>query len=161
MELNYAVVGTVLVITALVMAGCTNSSPAPVAVTTPRTIATTVPGTPAPVQTPLTAAPTTSRTTQTMPVTDHPYWKMYTFEGTGDVPHTFTTDSDRTWTFRMNYPGNEDFAVRLQDDHGDTIAVLADTWGSYTGTESLWLEEGTYTLDVTAGSPWTISMSTG
>lgn len=166
MVLNYAGTGAVLLISALIMTGCTGSSPLPVVTTQgTRTVAVTVSGTPAP--TAITALATftagipTARTTQPGPVTDRPYWKMYTFEGTGDFPHTFTTDSDRTWAFRMHYPGSEDFTVRLHDDHGKTIQVLADTWGPYTGTRSLWLEAGTYTLDVLAGSPWTISMSTG
>lgn len=161
MVLNYAGTGTVLLISALILAGCTDSSPAMVATPATRTVAATVPSTPAPSQPTVTAAPATARTTLPAPVTDHPYWKMYTFEGTGDFPHTFTTDSDRTWVFRMKYSGREDFTVRLQDDHGDTIEVLADTGGSDTGTRSVWLEAGTYTLDVSSGSPWTISMSTG
>ncbi len=154
----------VLIIAAVVMAGCTDPAPQPLATPAPWTVTVTV-ATPPPAvltataQTPLPAVPASAPATKPAPVTDHPSWKMYTFEGTGDYPHTFNTDSDRTWTFRLQYPGDEDFTVRLQDDHGDTIAVLADTRGSYTGTESLWLKEGSYTLEVTAGSAWTITMS--
>jgi hypothetical protein len=178
MVLKYAFMVTVLLISALVMAGCTGSSPAPVTAPTPLTVVATVPGTPAPAPatvtalTPLTvvatvpgtpapAAPATARATLPTPTPDNNYWRTYNFESTGDFTPPFTTDNDGTWTFQMNYPGNGDFTVRLQDDHGDTIAVLADTRGSYTGTQSLWLEAGSYTLDVSAGSPWTIRMSTG
>jgi hypothetical protein len=175
--LKYAFLVTVLLISALVMAGCTGSSPAPVTAPTPLTVVATVPGTPAPAPatvtaptplkvvatvpgTPAPAAPTTARATLPTPTPDNIYWRTYTFQGTGAFTHTFTTDNDGTWTFEMNHPGNEDFIVRLQGDHGDTIAVLADTRGSYTGTQSLWLDAGSYTVDVSAGSPWTIRMST-
>lgn len=164
MVLNSAAPWMVLIIAAVVMAGCTDPAPQPLATPAPWTVTVTV-ATPPPAvltataQTPLPAVPASAPATKPAPVTDHPSGKMYTFEGTGDYPHTFNTDSDRTWTFRLQYPGDEDFTVRLQDDHGDTIAVLADTRGSYTGTESLWLKEGSYTLEVTAGSAWTITMS--
>lgn len=161
MVLKYAFMATVLLISALVMAGCTGSSPAPVTAPTPLTVVATVPGTPAPAPATVPAAPTTARATLPTPTPNNNYWRTYNFEGTGDFTHTFTTDNDGTWTFLMNYPGNGDFTVRLQNSHGDTIAVLADTRGPYTGTQSLWLDTGSYTLHVSAGSPWTIRMSTG
>ena len=161
MVLKYTFIVTVLLISALVMAGCTDSSPAPVTAPTSLTVVATVPGTPAPAPATVPAAPTMARPTLPTPTPDNIYWRTYTFKGTGDFTHDFTTDNDGTWTFEMNHPGNEDFTVLLQNGHGDTIAVLADPRGSYTGTQSLWLEAGSYSLHVSAGSLWTISMSTG
>jgi hypothetical protein len=160
MEWKCAVVVTFLLITVMSMAGCTGSPPAPVATPAPVSVTVTVPGTPAPAGTTVTVSPATARTTLPAAVPDHPYSKMYTFEATGDYVHTFTTTNDGTWVFRMTYPGKEDFVVRLQDNHYDNIDVLANAWGSYTGTKSMWLKAGTYYLDVSAGSPWTITMST-
>jgi hypothetical protein len=59
----------------------------------------------------------------------------------------------------MNYPGEEVFIVRLLDDHGDIIEELANEGGSYTGTKSVQMVAGTYSLDVSAAAPWTITMS--
>jgi hypothetical protein len=178
MVLKYAFIVTVLLISAIFMAGCTGSSPAPVAAPTHQTLVATVPVTPTthPVTpTTIPVTPTTIPVTLTTvpaaqvtawiplltPTPDNLSWRTYTFEGSGDFTQPFPTDNDATWTFQMNYPGNGDFTVRLQDSHGTMIAVLADTRGPYSGTQSLWLKAGSYILDVSAGSPSTIIMSTG
>jgi len=159
MGLHYAVAGTVLIISALVMTGCTGPSPQPVATLSPVPVATTVTlnleGTVAPVT-------TTAAWTVETPKTGRPYSKLYTFTATGDYDeHTFTTDSDRTWVFRLTYPEEGDFIVVIKDNHGDVREVLASAGESSTGQKSVWLEAGTYALDVQAEAPWTITMFTG
>ena len=160
MAWKYAVTITVLLIGVMGMAGCTGSPPAPVVTPAPVPVTTMVISTPAPVTT--TAAPVTTTLVWTteIPATGHPYSKTYTFEGTGDYTQEFTTDSSRTWVFRMSSPAKEIFLVTIRDDHGDDIDVLADASDVYAGTESVWLNAGTYYLDVVADSPWTITMST-
>jgi hypothetical protein len=122
-------------------------------------MAATVMSTPVPAGT---AAPvvTSAAWTPETPATGHPYSKTYTFEGTGDYTQAFTTTSDGTWVYRMDYPGDEVFIVTIKDDQGDDIEVLANEGGSYTGTKSVRLDTGTYYLDVAAAAPWTITMST-
>jgi hypothetical protein len=161
MEWKCAVVVTILLISTMSLAGCTGSPPAPVATPVPVPVATSVPDTTAPVTTAAPVAPTTTWPTLETPATGHPYSKTYTFEGTGDYIETFTTTSDGTWVFRMNYPGKEVFIVTVKDNSGDTIEVLANEAGSFTGTKSVQLMAGTYYLDVAAAAPWTITMSTG
>jgi len=146
------VVLIILLISAMSMAGCTGSPPAPAA--------TTVPATPAPVTTAVPEMTTTTRPTLETPATGHPPSKTYSFEGTGDYTQIFTTASDGTWVVRMNYPGGEVFIVTIKDEYGDDIGVLANEGGSYTGTKSVQLDAGTYYLDVSAAAPWTITMST-
>jgi hypothetical protein len=150
MSLKCAVVVTILLISAMSMAGCTGSPPAPVA---------TVPGTPVPAGTAVPVVTSAVWTPETS-ATGHPYSKTYTFEATGDYVHTFTTTSNGTWIFRMTNPGNGYFLVRLQDNSGNEIEVLADGGGFSTGTKSVQLGPGTYYLDVAADAPWTITMST-
>lgn len=159
MSSKYAVVVLILLIGAMSLAGCTGSPPAPVVTPAPLPVTTMVISTPAAVTTDVPVTATLVWTTETR-ATGHPYSKTYTFEGTGDYTHTFTTDSSRTWVFRMSSPAKEIFLVTIKDDHGDDIDVLADSSDVYAGTESVWLNAGTYYLDVAADSPWTITMST-
>ena len=147
MLLKHGIVVTILLISAVSMAGCTGSPSAPVA--------TPVPGTPAPVTTAAPVIiPTTWPTLET-PATGHPYSKTYSFHGTGTYEDfTFTTDSDATWVFRMD-PGNGYFLVVLKDARGNQIGVLPAS-----GTGSVWLKAGDYSFDITAENPWYITMST-
>jgi len=159
MAWNYAVMVTVLLIGAMSMAGCTGTSQPTAVSSPPPSVAATVASTPAPVTTSAPVTATLVWTTET-PATGHPSSKTYTFDGTGDYTQEFTTDSSRTWVFRMSSPAKEIFLAKIMDDHGDDIDVLADASDVYAGTESVWLNAGTYYLDVTADSPWTITMST-
>ena len=95
MAWNYRIVLTILLISALGMAGCTAPSPAPAGTPVPPvTAATTVSGTPSTVSWPATATWPSLET----PATGHPYSKTYTFQGTGTYEDfTFTTTSDALW----------------------------------------------------------------
>jgi len=149
MSLRYAVVVTVLLISAMGMAGCTSSPPVPVATPAPVTVTATVPAAPV-----VTSAVWTPET----PATGHPYSKTYSFHGSGDYQDfTFTTDSDATWNFQMD-PGQGYFLVSLKDAQDNEITVLAD--GAGAGTKSVWLKAGNYHFDIAADSPWYITMST-
>jgi hypothetical protein len=160
MEWKRAVVVTILFISAVSMAGCTGTSPAPVVTPGPVPVPATAVSTAAPVTTAAVVAPATTRPTLETPVTGNPSSKTYSFEGTGDDTRQFTTPDDRTWVFRMSSPAKEIFLVKLMDSHGDDIDVLADASDVYAGTESVSLKAGTWYLDVSADSPWTITMST-
>ena len=148
MKRKYSIVLTILLISAMSMAGCTGTSPAPVGTPAPPgTVAVTVPGTLAP-----------TRPTLETPATGHPYSKTYTFQGSGTYEDfTFTTTSDAPWSIRMD-PGAGYFLVILKDARGQQMEVLAD--GPPTGTKSVWLKAGDYAFDITADSPWYITMST-
>ncbi|MGB9175892.1 MAG: hypothetical protein WCB46_04060 [Methanoregula sp.] len=154
MSLKHVVVLTTLLISAIGTAGCTGSPSAPAA-PAPLPVATTVPGTPMPV---ITASPVPPAVTWPMletPATGHPYSKTYSFHGSGTYEDfTFTTDSNAMWVFRMD-PGSGYFLVSLKDARGNEIEVLPST-----GTKSVWLKAGDYSFDITADSPWYITMST-
>ena len=158
MSLNYSVVITIMLISVVSLAGCTGSQPVPLA--TPSPVASPVISTPAPAGTAVPAGTSAAWTTET-PATGHPSSKTYTFDGTGDYDKfTFTTDSDRTWVFRMTYPREGVFIVILKNDRGEDIAVLAREGESNTGQKSVWLKAGNYYFDIAADAPWTITMST-
>jgi hypothetical protein len=166
MSWKSAVVVTILLVSVVIMAGCTSTSPAPVVSPPPPSVAATAASTPAPAGAPTVVAPPSPAaaawTTVPAPVPDHPYSKTYTFEGTGDYTQEFTTDSDRTWVFRMNCPDAEEiFMVTIKDKNFDDVEVLANEGGTYSGTKSVQLAAGKYYLDVASDSPWTITMSTG
>jgi hypothetical protein len=160
MEWKPVVVAMILLFCAAGMAGCTNSSPAPVVTPGPVPVPTTVTSTAGPVTTTAPAATATTLPTPGTPAPGNPSPKTYTFEGTGDDTRQFTTTDDRTWVFRMSSPAQEIFLVTLMDRNGDAIDVLADASDVYAGTESVSLKAGTYYLDVSADSPWTITVST-
>jgi hypothetical protein len=142
-----AVFLTILLLSAMSMAGCTGSPSAPVA--------TPVPGTPAPVTTAAPVIMTTTWPTLETPATGHPYSKTFSFSGSGDYEDfTFTTDNDATWVFRMD-PGQGYFLVILKDVQGNEIDVLPTS-----GTKSVWLNAGDYHFDIAADAPWHITMST-
>jgi hypothetical protein len=154
MEWKYLIVLTVLLISAATLAGCTGNPPAPVVTPAPVPVATT--GTLASVSWPV---PATTWPTLETPATGHPYSKTYSFRGSGTYEDfTFATDSDASWVFRMA-PGSGYFLVILKDAQGRQIQVLAD--GQNAGTKSVWLKAGNYAFDITAESPWYITMSTG
>ena len=154
MSLNYAVVITILLVSVVSLAGCTGSP-----VTTPAPGSMTI-NSPAPAGTAAPVGTSAAWTTET-PATGHPFSKTYTFDGTGDYDKfTFTTDSDRTWVFRMTYPHEGVFIVIVKNDRGEDIAVLAREGESSTGPKSIWLKAGNYYFDIAADAPWTITMST-
>jgi hypothetical protein len=159
MEWKYTVMVMVLLIGVVGMTGCTGPSSAPVA--TPTLASVTFPGTnaPAPVQT---AAPVMSAawTTET-PYAGHPYTKTFSFHGSGDYEDfIFSTDSDATWNFRMD-PGQGYFLVSLKDARNNEITVLADGTNAGSSQKSVTLKAGNYHFDISADSPWYITMSTG
>jgi hypothetical protein len=159
MEGKTALMKMILLISIMSIAGCTTSPSAPIVTPVPVPVTATAISTPSPAVTgpPVVISPAWTPET---PATGHPYSKTYSFEGTGDYTQIFTTTSDGTWIYRMNYPGKEVFIVTIKDKHGDDIETLANEGGSYTGTKSVHLDAGTYYLDVSAAAPWTITMST-
>jgi hypothetical protein len=155
MTWKYTVMIMVLLISTLSLAGCTGSSSAPVTTPAPASVAATVPGNPVPPVAPVMSAVWTTET----PYAGHPYSKTYSFKGSGDYEDfTFSTDSDATWTFRMD-GGQGDFLVSLKDARNNEIKVLADGPGA--SSNSVWLKAGNYHFDIAADSPWYITMSTG
>ena len=154
MEWKQIIVLTILLSCVLNLAGCTGTSPAPGVTPAPVPVATTVPGTPASVSW---AATATTWPTLETPATGHPYSKTYSFHGSGTYEDfTFATDRDALWEIRMD-PGGGYFLVILKDAQGRQIQVLADGPGA--GSKSVRLNAGNYAFDITADSPWYITMS--
>lgn len=156
---KYTVAVMVLLISLSCMAGCTGSSPAPVATPAPEPVVTTVPGTPA--GTAALVTPGYTWTTET-PYAGHPYSKTYSFHGSGDYEDfTFSTDIDATWEFILTYPKEGVFTVILKNARGEEIQVLANEGGAGTSRKSVSLKAGDYSFDIKADAPWYITMSTG
>lgn len=160
MSLKSVVIITILLISAMSTAGCTGSPSAPVATPAPASVAVTVPGTPVPAGATVPVVTYAAWTTET-PYAGHPYSKTYSFHGSGDYEDfTFTTDSDATWAFRMD-PGSGYFLVSLKDARNNEIAVLADGTSAGSSQKSVQLKAGSYHFDISADSPWYITMTTG
>lgn len=154
MSSRYAVALTILLVSALGMAGCTGSPAVPAVTPSPSAAASPVVSTPAQATT---AAPVVTYVpwTTEMPAAGHPYSKTYSFHGSGNYEDfTFTTDADATWVFRMD-PGPGAFRVSLFDARGNELAVLPPT-----GTKSVRLAAGDYYFDIAADAPWYITMTT-
>jgi len=155
MEWKQIVVLTILLTCAVCLAGCTGTSPAPGVPPAPVQAATTVPN---PASVSWGDATATTWPTLETPATGHPYSKTYSFSGSGTYEDfTFATDRDALWEIRMD-PGGGYFLVILKDAQGRQIQVLAD--GPAAGTKSVRLNAGNYAFDITADSPWYITMST-
>jgi hypothetical protein len=160
MSFQRALIVTILLISVISMAGCTDFPPAPVATPAPSPVTPPLMNTPAPAGT---AAPvvTSAAWPPETPATGHLYSKTYSFSGSGDYDElTFTNTSNATWVYRLTYPGEGGFTVILKNDRGEDIEVLANKGGSGTGQKSLWLEAGNYYFNVEADAPWYITMST-
>jgi hypothetical protein len=159
MSLKPAFLITILLISAISLAGCTGSSSAPVATPTPASVAFPGTSTPAPAGTVVPVVPYSTWTMETA-ATGHPYSKTFSFHGSGDYEDfTFTTDSDATWNFRMD-PGQGYFMVSLKDAGNNEIAVLADGTNAGSSQKSVRLNAGNYHFDIAADSPWYITMTT-
>jgi hypothetical protein len=102
-----------------------------------------------------TAAPTYSSTIASTP-TPLP---VTTFQGTGDDVQSFTATGYGIRIFSMSYNGDDNFIVWLEDSNGNKLDLLANEIGSYSGKHSVSLDSGTYYLDVTAGGPWEIDLT--
>ena len=121
MSLKSAVIFTILLISAMSMAGCTGSPSAPPVTPAPASVVATLPGTPVPAGTAVPVVTYAAWTTET-PYQGHPYSKTYSFHGSGDYEDfTFATESDATWAFRMD-PGQGYFLVSLKDARNNEIA---------------------------------------
>jgi hypothetical protein len=157
MSWKCAVIVTLLLVSAMCMAGCTGPSPAPAATPAPVPLVTTVPATPAPA---ITTAPVTTTAALVTKTPAPGPSQTFTFEGSGDTTEKFTTATDRTWVFRMSSPAKDIFQVSIMDRNGDIVDVLAEASDVYAGTESVTLKAGTYYLEVFADSSWSVTMST-
>jgi hypothetical protein len=151
----------ILLTGALLMTGCTDSSPAPVTIPSPVSLPATVPASPAPVTTASLVPPEVSWPALETPATNHPYSKTYSFQGTGDYDElTFSTASDATWVITMTPPREGIFIVILKNSQGQDIETLSSEGISPTGLKSVYLKAGNYYFDIAADAPWYITMTT-
>ena len=154
----YTAVLSILLISLISMAGCTGSPQAPLA--TPTISSVAFPGTNPPVPAETVAPVMSAAWTTETPYQGHPYTKTYSFHGSGDYEDfTFSIDKDATWKFRMD-PGQGHFLVRLKDARNDEITVLADGTNAGPTQKPVMLKAGEYHFDITADSPWYITVTT-
>ena len=154
MKLTYVAVFIVILMSAILLAGCTSTTSAPIATPTPQIVYVTVYVTPNPTEQVAPVATTTPTAVPT-PVQS----KTTTFQGTGDDVQSFTANGDGIRIFTMSYSGSGNFAIWLKDSQGNEIDLLANEIGSYSGKKSNRLGPGTYYLDVTASGPWSVTLT--
>lgn len=60
--------------------------------------------------------------------------------------------------FEMKHSGSANFIVELLDIDGNTVELLANEIGNFSGSQAVSVSEGVYLLDVDADGSWSISM---
>lgn len=97
-----------------------------------------------------TAAPTTT-TAPPEPAPQH-------LEGGGQAATDLIEIEGGMTVFNLGYQGGGNFAVWLQSEEAENIALLANHIGGYQGSYGEHVPAGRYRLDVTASGPWTIDI---
>ncbi len=121
--------------------------------------------TPEPVATP-TVAPTptlssapTSIPAPTPTLAPTPTPDFISFYGVGEQESSQFNLEQGLVNFRLTHKGNSYFAVRLLDERGESVALLAAVIGTFDGSQAVQIENaGTYILDISAGGKWTVSI---
>ena len=85
--------------------------------------------------------------------------KTVHFSGNGDDVQGFTVTGDGIAIFTMNYNGEHNFIVEVDDSGGNMLSLPANEIGSYSGRVSMPVSSGKYFLSVKASGPWTIDMN--
>ena len=88
------------------------------------------------------------------------YEGVATFSGYGNKEVLFTVTGTGLRQFTMKYIGSHNFIVKLEDENGEYVDLLANEIGSYSGKKSTRLIAGTYNLDVTSSGSWMFIMTT-
>ena len=80
--------------------------------------------------------------------------------GNGNVVGSVNIAQPRVYTIHMNYTGQNEFIVKLDDNQG-YFSLLANEIGPYSGDKSVQLggSSHTYNISVTANGPWVIDIS--
>ena len=123
--------------------------------------------TPEPVATPtvaptptLSSAPTSiPAPTPTLAPTPTPTPDFISFYGVGEQESSQFNLEQGLVNFRLTHKGNSFFAVRMLDERGESVALLAAVIGTFDGSQAVQIENaGTYILDISAGGKWTVSI---
>jgi hypothetical protein len=62
--------------------------------------------------------------------------------------------------FTMKHTGSSNFAINLLDSSGESVDLLVNEIGSFSGKKALGIPaDGQYLLDVTADGPWSVTIS--
>jgi len=80
--------------------------------------------------------------------------------GNGNAIASVDIDRPRSYVIRMNYTGQNEFRVKIEDKTG-YFSLLANEIGPYSGEKlaQLGSTSRTYNLTITASGPWTIDIS--
>lgn len=79
--------------------------------------------------------------------------------GTGQkATEKFTLENGLS-IFTMTYTGSSNFAIKLLDNNGKMVDLLANEIGNFSGSKAVGItSKGEYLLDVTASGKWTVSI---
>ncbi len=159
MRRTLIIVGALLVAMLLILGACA-PAPTPPPFPPPPSEAPTPTPAPAPTPTPTPAPmpePTPTPTPEPEPIT---------LEGSGDkVSHKFELLAGIT-IFEMSHDGTRNFIVELMSGSGDTVDLLVNTIGQYTGDKAvgvqkgalLGAEPGMHLLNIQADGSWSITI---
>jgi len=78
--------------------------------------------------------------------------------GFGNDVVAFSANETDLRTFNIEYSGTENFVLVLEDGQGNWIELLANEVGPYTGSTSVQLATGNYSLNITASGPWSVEI---
>jgi len=92
-----------------------------------------------------------------MPTSAPPPPQTYTGRGQNFSP--FITLAGGLTTFQMQHTGSANFIVRLLDDHGRWVELLANEIGSFNGSRAIGIDlPGIHLLDIRADGDWMITV---
>jgi len=111
-----------------------------------------------PPATPPSTAATGPVTTATPPAGSTAAAPPIALSGTGNSTPSFTAAGGLT-VLSAQYGGPNAFSVGISDDTGQSVDTPINTVGAYTGTVSEALNPGHYTLNVTATTGWTVTVT--
>jgi hypothetical protein len=100
----------------------------------------------------------TSQPSGNVPTSSQPMTPQI-FSGTANNKVLFTVPVSGPRTFAMQYNGDGNFIVAIDDSNGNLKELVANTLGSYSATANEPMTAGTYYLDVTASGPWQVVMT--
>ncbi len=160
-KIGFGILGIVVALVIIALVTPSPPTTPPAAPTVPPVAETP---TPAPEPTPPeTQQPTPAPTPAPAPI---PEPEPITIEGTGDKASPKFELLAGIATFEMSHDGSSNFIVQLMSESGETIDLLVNTIGQYTGAKAIGVQKGAllgaepgmYLLNIQADGSWGITV---
>lgn len=81
---------------------------------------------------------------------------VYSFNGSGDDVVFFEAAKSGRTLVGLGHRGDRNFIVNIIDSNGYIVEQVANEVGRYDGEKAIHLDQGRYTVEITADGPWGI-----